>query len=94
MRGWMMPPHRGMSSRLISGAATHGVPPMLSPLTKHPKPMLSFPLPAINSSTFFFFNYYCSTWFFFHNEGLGGAFLAALGTQTQQYRLQSRSSRN
>lgn len=55
MRGWMMPSHRGMSSHLISGAATQGVPPCSPHLTEHPKPMLSFPLPVINSSTFFFF---------------------------------------
>lgn len=58
MRGGLMPPHRDTSSALISGAATRGVPPMLSPLAEHPKPMLSFPLLVINSSTFLSFCYF------------------------------------
>lgn len=50
-----MLPHHHTSSGLTSGAATHGVPPMLSLLAKLPKPVLPFPFPVINSSTFLSF---------------------------------------
>lgn len=58
MRGWMMPSHRGMSSHLISGAATQGVPPMLSPPHRASKTYAFFSPPSDKFLHFLFFFFF------------------------------------
>lgn len=86
MLGWRMLPYLGTLSGLISRAANHGVSPRAPPLTKHPKTVLSFPLPVTNSSTCvasFFKNYYCSKYYFFIKERIKQTSLAVLRIQTR-----------